>query len=40
MKIFVFKILGYNGYSAKFDPEKFRPEKVVIATDSDADGMQ
>lgn len=30
--------MGYNGYSKKFDPEKFRPEKVVIATDADADG--
>ena len=34
----IFKILGYNGYSKKFDPDKFKPEKVVIATDSDADG--
>ena len=31
-------IFGYKGYSKKFDPEKFRPEKVVIATDADADG--
>ena len=34
----LFKIFGYNGYSKKFDPAKFRPDKVVIATDSDADG--
>ena len=34
----LFKIFGYNGYSKKFDPDKFRPEKVVIATDADADG--
>ena len=31
-------IFGYKGYSKKFDPEKFKPEKVVIATDADADG--
>lgn len=34
----LFRVMGYNGYSKKFDPEKFRPEKVVIATDADADG--
>ena len=34
----LFRIFGYTGYSKKFDPEKFKPEKVVIATDSDADG--
>ena len=34
----LFKIFGYNGYSKKFDPDKFRPEKVVIATDADPDG--
>ena len=34
----LFKIFGYNGYSKQFDPDKFRPEKVVIATDADADG--
>lgn len=34
----LFKIFGYNGYSKTFDPAKFRPEKVVIATDADADG--
>ena len=34
----LFKIFGYNGYSKTFDPTKFRPEKVVIATDADADG--
>ena len=34
----LFRIFGYTGYSRKFDSEKFKPEKVVIATDSDADG--
>ena len=34
----LFKIFGYNGYSKTFDPAKFKPEKVVIATDADADG--
>ena len=34
----LFKIFGYNGYSKKFDPDKFKPAKVVIATDADADG--
>lgn len=34
----LFKIFGYNGYSKSFDPDKFKPEKVVIATDADADG--
>ena len=34
----LFKIFGYDGYSKKFDPDKFKPEKVVIATDADADG--
>ena len=32
------KIFGYDGYSKKFDPDKFGPEKIVIATDADADG--
>lgn len=32
------KIFGYNGYQKNFDPDKFRPEKVIIATDADADG--
>ena len=32
------KIFGYQNYSKKLDPEKFKPEKVVIATDADADG--
>lgn len=35
----LFKILGYNGYSRVFDPEKFKPEKVVISADADADGL-
>lgn len=34
----MFKIFGYNGYSKSFDPTKFRPSKVIIATDADADG--
>ena len=34
----LFKIFGYNGYSKTFDPDKFKPEKVIIATDADADG--
>ena len=34
----LFKIFGYDGYKKKFDPDKFKPEKVVIATDADADG--
>lgn len=34
----LFKIFGYNGYSKTFDPDKFKPDKVVIATDADADG--
>ena len=34
----IFKVCGYNGYSKRFDPDQFKPEKVVIATDADADG--
>lgn len=34
----IFKICGYNGYQKKFDPAQFKPEKVVISTDADADG--
>ena len=34
----LFTIFGYKGYQSKFDPDKFKPEKVVIATDSDPDG--
>lgn len=34
----MFKIFGYNGYSKNFDPTKFKPSKVIIATDADADG--
>ena len=30
--------MGYNGYSKKFDIEKFKPDKIVIATDADPDG--
>ena len=28
----------YNGYQKKFDPDQFKPDKIVIATDADADG--
>ena len=29
----------YGAYRlSKFDPEKFKPSKVIIATDADADG--
>lgn len=31
-------IFGYKGYSKKFDPAKFIPEKVILAMDGDADG--
>ena len=31
-------IFGYKGYQKNFDPDKFRPEKVIILTDADADG--
>lgn len=34
----LFKIYGYDGYSKKFDPDKFKPSKIVISTDADADG--
>lgn len=34
----IFKICGYNGYSKKFDPKQFKPEKVVISSDADPDG--
>lgn len=34
----IFKICGYNGYQRKFDPDQFKPSKVIIATDGDADG--
>lgn len=34
----LFKIFGYSGYSKKFDPAKFKPEKVIIAADADPDG--
>lgn len=34
----IFRICGYNGYQKKFDPEQFKPSKVVIAADGDADG--
>ena len=33
----IFKLCGYNGYSRKFDPDKFIPEKVIFAADADAD---
>lgn len=34
----LFAIFGYNGYSKTFDPDKFLPSKIIIATDADADG--
>lgn len=34
----LFKIFGYNEFGKKFDPTKFKPDKVIIATDADADG--
>lgn len=34
----IFRICGYNGYQRKFDPDQFKPSKVVIAADGDADG--
>ena len=34
----LFKIFGYDKYSKNFDPAKFKPEKVIIATDADPDG--
>ena len=34
----IFHICGYKNYAKKFDPEQFKPSKVVIATDADADG--
>ena len=36
----IFKIMGYNGYQKKFDPAQFKPEKVIIMTDADADGCK
>ena len=34
----LFRIFGYTSYQKYFDPEKFKPEKVSIATDADSDG--
>lgn len=34
----IFRIMGYNGYQKKFDPDQFKPSKVIIAADADADG--
>ena len=34
----IFKICGYTGYQKKFDPAQFKPSKIVIAADADADG--
>ena len=33
------QICGYKGYSKHFDPDLFKPEKVIIATDADPDGL-
>ena len=35
----LFKIFGYDRYYKSFDPDVFKPEKVVIASDADYDGM-
>ena len=35
----IFSIFGYKSYQSRFDPDKFRPSKVIIATDADADGF-
>jgi len=32
------KILGYNTFSKAFDPVKWKPDKLIIGTDADADG--
>ena len=34
----LFSIFGYKNFASKFDPDKFKPSKVIIATDADADG--
>lgn len=34
----LFKIFGYDRYYKNFDPDAFRPDKVVIASDADIDG--
>jgi DNA gyrase/topoisomerase IV subunit B len=34
----LFQIFGYREYTKKFDPAKFKPSKVIIATDADPDG--
>lgn len=34
----LFHVFGYRGYQAKFDPNQFRPAKLVTATDADNDG--
>ena len=34
----MFKVFGYNGWKKKFNPEDFKPKRVVIMTDADADG--
>lgn len=34
----IFRICGYTGYQKKFDPDAFKPSKIVIAADGDADG--
>jgi len=35
----LFKIMGYDSYSKNFNPDQFLPGKVIITTDSDADGV-
>lgn len=34
----MFSIFGYNSYQRPFDPNQFKPERVIIATDADPDG--
>ena len=34
----ILKIIGYNSYSSKFDPDKLRVSKIIIMSDADADG--
>ena len=35
----LFKIFGYDRYYKSFDPALFKPEKIVIASDADDDGL-
>ena len=33
----MFSVFGYGSYQKHFDPDIFKPEKVIIATDADPD---